>query len=57
MEFECQAKIILDPVNTWADAAAYDTQARKVASKFVENFANYADHVSDAVRAAGPLID
>lgn len=45
---------ILQPRNTWADQEAYDAQARKLASMFVENFAAYADQSSDAVKAAGP---
>ena len=42
---------------TWADGEAYDRQAAALARMFVENFAAYADGVSDAVRAAGPRVD
>ena len=42
---------LLDPRSTWADPAAYDVQAAKLAAMFVENFAQYEEHVSDAVRA------
>ena len=45
---------ILVPRATWNDPAAYDTQAAKLARMFEENFAAYADRVSDEVRAAGP---
>ncbi|MEM8494713.1 MAG: phosphoenolpyruvate carboxykinase (ATP) [Planctomycetota bacterium] len=45
---------ILIPKNTWADPAAYDASAAKLADRFRENFLSYADGVSDAVRAAGP---
>ena len=45
---------VLDPRNTWANSADYDKQAAKLASMFAENFAAFADHVSPAVRVAGP---
>ena len=45
---------LLDPRATWADADAYDRQARALAARFAENFAQFADAVPEAVRAAGP---
>jgi len=46
----------LQPRSTWADGVAYDRQARALAHMFAENFAAYADGVSESVRAAGPRV-
>ncbi len=47
---------VLDPRGTWADQAAYDLQAGKLARMFVENFkTNFAD-ADPAVASAGPKI-
>lgn len=45
---------VLDPRGTWADPARYDAQARKLAEMFRDNFARFADQVSEEVRRAGP---
>ncbi|HSB79687.1 MAG TPA: phosphoenolpyruvate carboxykinase (ATP), partial [Candidatus Methylomirabilis sp.] len=45
---------VLTPRSTWADPKAYDTQARKLARMFVENFTQFGSEVSDAVKAAAP---
>ena len=45
---------VLDPRNTWADAARYDERARKLAAMFRQNFDGYAGKVPDLVAAAGP---
>jgi phosphoenolpyruvate carboxykinase (ATP) len=45
---------VLNPRNTWPDAASYDEQARKLAKMFVENFAAFAADVPAAVVDAGP---
>ena len=47
---------VLDPRGTWDDPARYDAQAAKMAGMFRDNFAKYADQVSDAVRQAGPRL-
>jgi phosphoenolpyruvate carboxykinase (ATP) len=46
----------LRPRATWSNPDAYDEQARRLAGMFAENFAQYADAVSDAVRSAGPRV-
>jgi len=45
---------ILDPRQTWADKAEYDATAAKLVDLFVENFAQFADHVDQGVREAAP---
>ena len=47
---------VLQPVNTWADKAAYETTAKKLASSFHENFRQYADQASAEILAAAPRI-
>jgi phosphoenolpyruvate carboxykinase (ATP) len=47
---------VLTPRRTWADGAAYDAQAKKLAKMFSDNFQKYADGVSPEVRAAGPKV-
>ena len=46
---------ILTPRNTWEDKEDYDRTATKLAGLFTDNFAQYADGVSDEVKAAGPI--
>ena len=47
---------VLRPRETWADKAAYDAQARKLAAMFEENFREFVDHVPPEVRAASPRV-
>nr|MBA3672262.1 phosphoenolpyruvate carboxykinase (ATP) [Gemmatimonadaceae bacterium] len=44
---------VLDPRRTWADGAAYDAQAVKLAAMFRENFGKFGE-VAASIRAAGP---
>ncbi len=41
---------ILDPRATWDDKAAYDETATKLVKQFADNFAQFEDHVDQAVR-------
>jgi phosphoenolpyruvate carboxykinase (ATP) len=45
---------VLRPRDTWADGAAYDAAAAKLARMFEDNFEKFADEVSAEVRGAGP---
>ena len=45
---------LLNPRNTWTDGDAYDAKARELADMFQRNFEQFADGVSEEVRAAGP---
>ena len=45
---------ILDPRETWPDKTAYDATAAKLVDQFVENFAQFADHVDEGVRQSAP---
>ena len=46
---------ILDPRGTWSDGGAYDVQASRLVSMFIENFAKFENHVDAAVREAAPI--
>jgi phosphoenolpyruvate carboxykinase (ATP) len=45
---------VLWPRDTWADKAAYDAAAKKLARLFVDNFQKYEDGTGAEVRAASP---
>ena len=44
--------VLLDPRQTWSDAAAYDAQAGKLVEMFSNNFAQYVPFIGDDVKAA-----
>jgi phosphoenolpyruvate carboxykinase (ATP) len=43
---------LLNPRQTWADAAAYDAQAKKLVAMFAENFAQYVPFIDDEIKEA-----
>ena len=47
---------ILDPRSTWADKDQYDRTAARLVDLFVDNFAEFAEHVEEGVRQAGPKV-
>ena len=47
---------VLQQRSTWADGAAYDAQAQKLAAMFVKNFERFETEVSEEVRVAGPRV-
>jgi phosphoenolpyruvate carboxykinase (ATP) len=47
---------VLKPRDTWADKQAYDEKAQHLARLFRQNFEQFADGVTDEVKASGPVV-
>jgi phosphoenolpyruvate carboxykinase (ATP) len=47
---------VLDPSSSWGDKAEYDRRYKDLASRFVQNFAKFADETSQDVIDAGPKV-
>ena len=45
---------LLNPRGAWADAERYDQTAKDLVGRFVQNFAQFADHVDQGVRDSAP---
>jgi phosphoenolpyruvate carboxykinase (ATP) len=45
---------VLEPRGTWSDPEAYDRKRQELAAMFRENFRQFEDGASEAVRAASP---
>ncbi len=45
---------MLKPANAWDDRRAYDIEARKLATKFIENFDKFRSDVPRDIRDSGP---
>ncbi|HZF41815.1 MAG TPA: phosphoenolpyruvate carboxykinase [Sphingomonadaceae bacterium] len=46
---------ILNPRETWTDKIEFDITAQKLVHLFIDNFAQFADHVDEGVRQAAPI--
>ena len=45
---------LLNPRGAWADGQRYDQTAKELVDRFVQNFAQFADHVDQGVRDSAP---
>ena len=48
-------KTILTPRNTWKNHEAYNTQAKKLVSMFIQNFQEFVNDVEENIKSAGPI--
>ncbi len=46
---------LLDPREAWADPVDYDRTAQTLVRQFIDNFAQFEDHVDEGVRRAAPV--
>lgn len=47
---------LLNPRDAWEDKAQYDATARQLVQQFIDNFAQFEDHVDDGVKQAAPKV-
>ncbi len=47
---------ILNPRNTWKDAAKYDQKANELAEKFVANFEKFKEYANEEIMNASPKV-
>lgn len=47
---------VLNPRDTWENAGAYDSKAKKLAKMFIDNFEQFSDEASEELLAAAPKI-
>ncbi|XOV92688.1 MAG: phosphoenolpyruvate carboxykinase (ATP) [Bacteroidota bacterium] len=47
---------ILNPITAWGSGIDYDTEAKKLGEKFIENFLKYESQSSNEIISAGPVI-
>ncbi|WP_430411526.1 phosphoenolpyruvate carboxykinase (ATP) [Kordia sp.] len=48
-------KEVLNPVDTWADKAAYTAKANVLSNSFKKNFAQFEDYANEEIMAGGPI--
>ncbi|MCB2078497.1 MAG: phosphoenolpyruvate carboxykinase (ATP), partial [Novosphingobium sp.] len=46
---------LLDPRAAWVDKEDYDATAQSLVRQFIDNFAQFEDHVDEGVRNAAPV--